>query len=69
MNFLQFAVWGAYLTSIGNYLGASGMGDLIPWFYAIQGMIFCRTIRTSSHSLHTYLLHYKRGFLHAHDCP
>lgn len=46
MNFLQFAVWGAYLTSIGNYLGASGMGDLIPWFYAIQGMasIFMPTL-------------------------
>ena len=21
MNFLEFAVWGAYLTSMGNYLG------------------------------------------------
>lgn len=39
MNFLQFAVWGAYLTCIGNYLGAAGMGNLIPWFYAIQGIV------------------------------
>ncbi len=39
MNFLQFAVWGAYLTCIGNYLGAAGMGDLIAWFYAIQGIV------------------------------
>lgn len=39
MNFLQFAVWGAYLTSIGNYLGSAGMGDLIAWFYAIQGLV------------------------------
>ena len=23
MNFLEFAVWGAYLTSMGNYLGVS----------------------------------------------
>ena len=26
MNFLEFAVWGAYLTSMGNYLGRAGMG-------------------------------------------
>ena len=25
MNFLEFAVWGAYLTSMGNYLGKAGM--------------------------------------------
>lgn len=39
MNFLQFAIWGAYLTCIGNYLGSVGMGDLIPWFYSIQGVV------------------------------
>ncbi|MBD5230145.1 MAG: nucleoside permease [Bacteroidales bacterium] len=39
MNFLQFGVWGAYLTCIGNYLGRAGMGDLIPWVYAIQGIV------------------------------
>ncbi len=39
MNFLEFAVWGAYLTSMGNYLGKSGMGDYISWFYAIQGIV------------------------------
>ena len=39
MNFLQFAIWGAYLTCIGNYLGSVGMGDLIPWFYSIQGIV------------------------------
>lgn len=39
MNFLEFAVWGAYLTCIGNYLGAVGLGDLIPWVYAIQGIV------------------------------
>lgn len=37
--FLDFAVWGAYLTSMGNYLGNAGMGDLIPWFFAIQGLV------------------------------
>ena len=39
MNFLQFAVWGAYLTSMGNYLGPVGMGTKIAWFYAIQGIV------------------------------
>ncbi|MBQ1280574.1 MAG: hypothetical protein IIY14_05570, partial [Bacteroidales bacterium] len=29
MNFLQFAVWGAYLTSQGRYLGSVGFGDKI----------------------------------------
>lgn len=39
MNFLEFAVWGAYLTSMGNYLGKAGMGAEISWFYAIQGIV------------------------------
>ncbi|MBQ3710532.1 MAG: MFS transporter [Bacteroidales bacterium] len=39
MNFLQFAVWGAYLTCMGNYLGKAGMGDEIEWFYIIQGLV------------------------------
>lgn len=39
MNFLEFAIWGAYLTCMSNYLGKAGMGDLIAWFYAIQGIV------------------------------
>ena len=39
MNFLEFAVWGAYLTCMGNYLGNAGMGAEIAWFYAIQGIV------------------------------
>lgn len=39
MNFLQFAVWGAYLTCMGNFLGKAGMGAEISWFYAIQGIV------------------------------
>lgn len=39
MNFLEFAVWGAYLTCMGNYLGVAGLGDSIAWFYAIQGIV------------------------------
>ena len=39
MNFLEFAVWGAYLTSMGRYLGAYGFGGHIGWFYSIQGIV------------------------------
>lgn len=39
MNFLEFAVWGAYLTCMGNYLGSAGLGSQIAWFYAIQGIV------------------------------
>ena len=39
MNFLQFAVWGAYLTSQGRYLGSVGLGQSIGWFYSIQGIV------------------------------
>ncbi len=39
MNFLQFAVWGAYLTSMGSYLAKIGMGAQIGWFYSIQGVV------------------------------
>ena len=39
MNFLEFAVWGAYLTCMGIYLGKAGMGEYISWFYAIQGIV------------------------------
>lgn len=39
MNFFQFAVWGAYLISMGNYLGTVGMGGKIGLFYAMQGIV------------------------------
>lgn len=39
MSFLQFAVWGAYLISMGTYLFKAGMGDKIGYFYAMQGMV------------------------------
>ncbi len=39
MNFLEFAVWGAYLTSMGTYLATHGMGQNIGWFYSIQGIV------------------------------
>ncbi|MCC8071356.1 MAG: MFS transporter [Bacteroidales bacterium] len=37
--FLQFAIWGAYLICLGQYLGASGLGAYIAWFYSAQGFV------------------------------
>jgi len=39
MNFLQFAVWGAYLTSMGSYLVSVNQAPHIGMFYAIQGIV------------------------------
>ena len=39
MNFLQFAVWGAYLTSMSRYLGPAGLGAHIGIFYSVQGIV------------------------------
>lgn len=39
MNFMQFAVWGAYLTSMGTYLFNVGLGAKIGYFYAVQGVV------------------------------
>lgn len=38
-NFLEFAVWGAYLISMGTYLFKNGMQHQIGWFYSIQGIV------------------------------
>ena len=39
LNFLEFAVWGAYLTSMGTYLASVGLGSHIGWFYSVQGIV------------------------------
>ena len=39
MNFLEFAVWGAYLTSMGRYLAHHGLAGHIGIFYSIQGIV------------------------------
>ncbi|MBP5643464.1 MAG: MFS transporter [Bacteroidales bacterium] len=39
MNFLQFAVWGAYLTCMGTYLHSHGLASHIGIFYSIQGIV------------------------------
>ena len=39
LSFLEFAVWGAYLTSQGRYLAGAGFGEKIGMFYAVQGIV------------------------------
>ena len=39
MNVLEFAAWGAYLTSMGSFLAKSGFGPQIWLFFATQGFV------------------------------
>ena len=39
MNFLEYAVWGAYLTSMGSYLVNIGLPGNIGWIYSVQGVV------------------------------
>ena len=39
LYFLQFSVWGCYLTCLGQFIGANGLGNKIAWFYAAIGLV------------------------------
>ena len=39
MNILQYAIWGAYLTSMGSYLVGVDLASHIGIFYAMQGIV------------------------------
>ena len=39
LNYLEFAVWGAYLTCVGVYLTKIGMASMIGYFFMIQGIV------------------------------
>ncbi len=39
MNFLEFAIWGSYLVSLGIYLSSVGLGSKVFWFYTAQGLV------------------------------
>ena len=39
LYFLQFSVWGCYLSCFGQLLGAGGLGSDIAWFYAAIGVV------------------------------
>lgn len=39
LQFLQFAIWGTYLTSMGAFLSHVGMGAHIGLFFSVQGVV------------------------------
>lgn len=39
LGFLEFAVWGAYLVSMGMFLAKVGLSEDIFWFYTVQGLV------------------------------
>ena len=39
LNFLEFAIWGSYLTCMSRYLITAGLGDYISYFYSVQGFV------------------------------
>ena len=39
LNFLEFAIWGTYLTCMSRYLITAGLGDYISYFYSVQGFV------------------------------
>ena len=39
MSFLEFAVWGTYLISMGMFLANHGLGSQVFWFYTVQGLV------------------------------
>lgn len=39
LYFLQFGIWGCYLTCLGQLLGGMGLGSHIAWFYAAVGFV------------------------------
>lgn len=55
LYFLQFAVWGSYLTSFGQFLGSVGMGMNIAWFYAAIGLVSLVTPPLFGHLADRYI--------------
>lgn len=54
LYFLQFAIWGCYLTSLGQFLGAGGLGQQISWFYAAIGLVSIITPALMGHLADRY---------------
>jgi len=35
MMFIEFFIWGAWYVTVGNYMNANGMGEVIFWAYTV----------------------------------
>src|SRR5436190_15267108 len=35
MMFLEFFIWGSWYITVGNFMGAHGMGDGVAWAYSV----------------------------------
>lgn len=55
LYFLQFAVWGCYLSCFGQLLGAGGLGSDIQWFYAAVGIVSLLTPALMGHFADSYV--------------
>lgn len=55
LYFLQFAVWGCYLSCFGQFLGAAGLGRDIQWFYAAVGLVSLVTPALMGHFADRFL--------------
>lgn len=55
LYFLQFAVWGSYLSCFGQLLGAGGLGPDIQWFYAAVGIVSLLTPALFGHLADRYI--------------
>lgn len=49
LYFLQFAIWGCYLSCFGQLLGSLGLGKDIQWFYAAVGIVSLLTPSLMGH--------------------
>lgn len=54
LYFLQFAVWGSYLSCFGQLLGGGGLGTDIQWFYAAVGIVTLLTPALFGHLADSY---------------
>ena len=55
LYFLQFGIWGCYLTSLGQFLGTGGLGPYIAWFYAAIGIVSLITPAWFGHLADKYI--------------
>lgn len=54
LYFLQFAVWGSYLSCFGQMLGVGGLGTDIQWFFAAVGIVTLITPALMGHLSDNY---------------